>query len=195
MLQNAKSMWYNQLTMENPLSHDSIEIIIDQKLNEVKSRALSMDVAKGVLREIELILKKQEAQGSDQHKADYLKDLGKALDESSVIVQSLQEFRILISKTIGKLDAGNIDRIVAHENAHANVVQSEGAHFSGYRLLVVKDSTNGSFSYRPGVKYDPPEDWDAERRQKAQINILSAPEDYGDRLSGSDKERLDRLRK
>ncbi len=181
--------------MENPLSHNSIETNIDQKLDEVKLRALQMNVVKGILNEIELILKRQEAKESNQNDTDYLQDLRKALDESSIIVQSLPEFRMLISKTIGKIDANNIEHVVAHENAHANIVQSEGAHFLGYRLLVVKDDASDSFLYRPGVIYDIPKDWDVERRQKAYINILSAPKDYGDRLSRSDQERLDRLNK
>ncbi len=182
--------------MENPLSHNLIETNIEQKLDDVKTRALQMSAVKGILNEIELILKRQEVGESNQHDADYLEELRKAVDESSVIVQSLAEFRILVSKTIGKFNTNNVDRVIAHENAHANVIEAEGAHFLGYRLLVVKnDVTGSSFSYRPGVKYDSPEDWDTERKQKASINILSAPEDYGDRLSDSDQERLDRLKK
>lgn len=171
--------------MEKPISIEDIEQEISEKLNRVRETALDFQEAKKILEDIEILKSTRQDTVSS-----VIQNLRQKLKASSVIVQTVGEFRILLRKVVGD-DEESIDRTIAHENAHAHVAQSIGAYFKGYSLLIAKNGDQ--FMHLPGADYSYPVEWSEEKRMEADKQILRAPDEYGGELSSHDIQQLERL--
>lgn len=172
--------------MEGIKPFEQVEQEIEKKLAAVKETALDFETAQQILEEIESY-----NDNLSEELAPILKPLKDELLKSSVVVQTLPEFRVLLEKGFGD-DIETINDIIAHENAHANALEKAGAIFTVYSLLIAKKGD--VYMRKAGANYSYPSDWTEEKKTDVYKQMLSAPEEYGNILSSSDKERLEKLK-
>lgn len=172
--------------MEGLKPFELIENEIEEKLKAVKETALDFETAQHILEKIESY-----NDNLSEELVSVLQPLKDELLKSSVVVQTLPEFRVLLQKEFGD-DIENINDIIAHENAHANSLEKAGAIFNGYSLLIAKKGD--IYMRKAGANYSYPNDWTEEKKTDVYKQMLTAPEEYGNTLSTSDKERLEKLK-
>ncbi len=157
---------------------------IKQTLDTVKLKAMDFEEAQEIIEKIDAL---SNTPGKRSKEIDILRG---RLRNSSVTVETLPEFRILLELVFG-VDSPDVQNALEHENAHANVVQQEGAIFTGYSLLVAKDGEE--YNFLPGTDYETPKRWSVKKREDVYERILNAPNKYGNELSESDRIRLSKL--
>ena len=170
--------------MEKPTILETLETEIEEKVEEVKQRAMTLDEAK-----IMTDFFDKWYYGNDRSHDAELEVIQDAVMNSSVIVQTLVEYIMVLEKSLGQNKA---EEILAHENAHANVAMSLGAEFVGYTLLICKDKEG--FVIRGGAPYRLPLEWTDEKKKAAHVRIYTGPEEYGEKLSPSDEKVIDGLK-
>lgn len=170
--------------MEKPTIPETLERETGEKVEEVKQRAMTLDEAKTMTD----FFDKWYYSNDRSHDAE-LEVIQDAVMNSSVTVQTLVEYRMVLEKALGQDKA---EKILAHENAHANVALSLGAEFMGYTLLICKDKDD--FAIRGGASYRLPIEWTDEEKKAAHIRIYAAPEEYGEKLSHTDEKVIDGLK-
>jgi hypothetical protein len=108
-------------------------------------------------------------------------------------VETLPEFNYILS--LLKKPGIDVSTIAAHENAHANVADVEGAEHGGYNVVFLKDLDGDPvYIFQARVGY-PLELLMSENLDEVRKKIIQAPEKYGETLSESDKEDLERIKK
>ncbi len=113
------------------------------------------------------------------------------LKKCRINVNTLIEYKILLNM-LGK-NYYRVNKALMHENAHANKANSVGAFHLNYSLIVSKGE-DGEFKYQPLAQTKIPENWTEKAGIIGNIDIGQAPEEYGDSLSGSDEEMVEKLK-
>ncbi len=107
------------------------------------------------------------------------------LKRSSVMAYNLAELKIML----GEMESTKRDaiHIMEHENAHANVAERTGHKFLGYGVLFIR--TNAGYVYAPNIVtwYEEDPSWTLLHVIEKDLEVLRAPEVYGNRLSEGDK--------
>lgn len=161
---------------------------IEKLLKEAQFNALS------VLETRALFKKKQElsVEPQTQDIKKRIEEVETKLKQSTVIVETLLEFKMLMEK-MGK-NYYIIRSVIEHENAHSNKASSLEAIHGGYSVIVSKNE-RGGFSYQPTALTGTKEEWSDRKKIETNIKIASAPEEYGDRMSDSDYEQVAKMKK
>jgi hypothetical protein len=166
-----------------------LEKNIERKLKEVQANALTKA-------ETEILLDryfKLKKESQTDHIKEEIEKIDKKILENMVTVKTLIEFQILMNKL--EKNYYVVNGTVLHENAHANKAESIGGTHGGYSIWVFKSEKKDGYIYQPYAHTDIPEYWPKHRKLEANIKIVSAPEEYGDRMSDGDEERLEDLKK
>ncbi len=171
-------------------SFEKIDSDIDQKLETAKQNALPKEEALKMMNKISELSKVPNTTDPEVEKE--ITRLEEMIDKSSVIVDTISEFKILIEKTLSNTE--RVYQLLNHENAHANMTEIVGAVHKGYGLHVYKEK-DGRIFFLPYTHMEYPAGWNEKEINQARIEIYSAPEKYGDKLSQSDSERIEELRK
>lgn len=171
--------------LPSPLSESEMR----EKFEKILPRALPYEVAMDLEAQQEEAYKKATMPEASESDIAELEAIRSKLLDSSIMVHSLADLRTLLNIALNE-DQNLVQDAMEHENAHANVVEREGAIFNGYCLRIMKMQQEGSYGYRPSVDFDTPLSWPAEKRIEVYKRILEAPEEYGNAMSKSDKQRL-----
>lgn len=174
-----------------PQSKELIEI--DKKIDIALKNAQANALTHG---EMDLIYAKMlnlSKQPQTQEVKDEILKNEKEISKHMVTVKTLIEFQMLMNK----LDKNYyiINGTVLHENAHGNKAKSIGAIHAGYSVVVFKSKNKGEFTYQPLAHTKAPNSWPKHRQVEADIKIGFAPEEYGDRMSDGDEDKVEALRK
>jgi len=130
--------------------------------------------------------KKKGAQGGE----GLVKRFRLKIEEASVIVEYLEDFKILL-RILGQSE-DYVRNLVAHENAHANKAEELEGVFKGYRLVFFREE-NGTIGFQPFADAEPVDTWDNSKKKEVMKEILLAPLVYGDKLSPIDIQNIKRL--
>lgn len=124
---------------------------------------------------------------SDYEQKDYLAKKAK-IESFSIKVSTLPELRFILEQ-LGQAE-DEIRMNLAHENAHANVAQSHGAHHEGYIVYFLK---NGNV-YQTRITF--PDHFTQEQVDEISEKAIQAPETYGVEggLSDDDENQLKEFR-
>ena len=147
------------------------------------------DILKNELRVRFLVAKKKlEEEQKDN------KNVNQLPKEIIMKVDNLNEFRLLM-ELFGTSEE-KIQDILAHENAHGNKADSlgiKGVKHLGYELRIKK--TNDGYFLQPKVDIHYPIRYRLLKKKFRQVrkDIISAPEEYGNKLSPNDIETLKKL--
>ena len=166
------------------VTNEQMKIEIKKILDEAKFRAIEKNAMEIIFSERKRILNLP----NDQFLINFEKfnELEKKINEHTVLVKTLNEFRILLELIeVTKL---NVNDILEHENAHANKAESLGGTLDGYMLIVAKNGN--TYWYFPSLHWNIPISWDKIKKIKTMIKIANAPKEYGHMLSESDKEDI-----
>lgn len=170
-------------------SEELIEIgkEIDDKLKNAQASALNKKEF------LDLFNKKQDLDTVPNKTLEiknHIKEIEKKLEGSKVVVDNILEFKILMEKT-GK-NYYIIRNTIEHENAHSNKASSLDTIYGGYSISVFKNE-KGGYSYQPTARAKIPEEWDDRKKIEYSIKIARAPEEYGNRMSAGDIEKVKKL--
>lgn len=169
---------------------ESFDQEIQRKLDEAKSKALTW----GEVQMYTDQMRELESQIVDIPNPELVKKfnaLADKLNEAHIHVNTISEFKLLLDKIA--LNNEHAKALLNHENAHANVAQSVGVDHDGYIILVRKED-DGTFYYSPMATWKfPAEWWDKKENIEKTIQIFSAPQEYGDRMSVDDKDNVKEL--
>ncbi|MEI7689259.1 MAG: hypothetical protein WCI91_03705 [Candidatus Nomurabacteria bacterium] len=118
--------------------------------------------------------------------------VSKEISKYMVTVDTLLEFKTLVEK----LDRNYYFTIgtISHENAHANMTEALCGKHRGYSIVVFKKE-DGTYGYQPISHFDFSSVLDPEEKIKKEIRVTNAPEEYGNKLSPGDKNRIQELEK
>lgn len=120
------------------------------------------------------------------------------LNLASVLVKTLPEFKILLSKL--NLKESDVIDILDHENAHANKAEflidkgKMDIEIEGYAITFIKDGNEDRFIYQPRIRVIYPENLSQTEKSNFRKQVIFAPEEYGNELSENDKKMLDGLK-
>lgn len=123
----------------------------------------------------------------EQNKAE--KQLEEEILRSSALAENLFEFETMLNYLSERFGTqhGWIDNYLAHENAHANVAEATGHESLGYATVFIKDNSGELVSIQPVHITKPQPEWGPKEVFSKNIEVLEAPEKYGDKLSDGDK--------
>jgi cell fate (sporulation/competence/biofilm development) regulator YlbF (YheA/YmcA/DUF963 family) len=161
---------------------------IKKEIQEKKENAILRDDYKNLRSELNLLRKK----GSQitQEDIDRAKGLSQLMDEHAVKLKSLPELQYALEQI--DIPKERFLHLLEHENAHANKAESMGTEVRSYVLALLKDNAEKSkFIVSTRIRF--PKKLIGEERQIAKKTIAFAPEEYGNRLSKSDKEKYNEL--
>lgn len=113
----------------------------------------------------------------------------KLLEKGTISVETLFEFSLAM-KLLGISDKERQDYL-SHENAHANKAESLGVQHLGYKIPLVK--IGNELFFKPYTHINMPNEWSDEKTKKTLRKILLAPNEYGNKMSPGDIEKLKNL--
>ncbi|MES2088329.1 MAG: hypothetical protein V4467_05075 [Patescibacteria group bacterium] len=117
--------------------------------------------------------------------------LGEIL-KSSALADNIIEFREMLTQiatTYGKPQEWITD-LLAHENAHANVAAETGHEWVGYASVFIKNEAGNLSSIQPLHFTKPSLTWGAKESLEKEIDVLEAPDKYGNRASSFDRDDI-----
>jgi len=152
--------------MEDRVSLENIETKIKKKISSAKEYALN----------------------EEQYREAVEK--GFDLTDATVFVDTLTEARIAME--ILGFDEDSLVDTLSHENAHGNKAQQLGAKHDGYKFVLIRGN-NGGFRVQPQARVYIPDEWDKEKQNSVLLEIIKAPEEYGNSVSDHDKHDLEKL--
>lgn len=117
------------------------------------------------------------------------KEISDMIKKATITVETISEFRLIL-KILARSDE-EIQDILAHENAHANKTETLGVEHLGYNIIIIKKGDD--YLFQPFSEKCTPEEWSEEKKKEAAIQIVLAPEEYGNKLSSGDIEELKNL--
>lgn len=181
--------------MENFLNNTEFlknaEAKIQQKVSLAKERALTEKEYEEVSEaeyEMQSIQNKRELTDKEVFHYHQFRD---KMNNASIEVETLTEARRVMG--ILGFDAHSIVDTLSHENAHGNKAEELGAKHLGYKFVLIK-SVNGGFIVQPQAMTYIPDEWSKEKQNDTEAKILSAPEEYGNEMSESDRNYLKDLK-
>lgn len=123
----------------------------------------------------------------EQDKAE--KQLEEEILKSSALAENIVEFEIMLNYLSERFGTQHdwIDNYLAHENAHANVAEATGHESLGYATVFIKDNSGELVSIQPVHITKPQPEWGPKEVFSKNIEVLEAPEKYGDKLSDGDR--------
>jgi len=162
-----------EIAMTHPLSEERMESL-DNELRTIKSRFVKEKVK-------DELTKKRE------------NEIEKEILQSSVYVKTIVEFREVLMQLGDRFGHAHnwIGKFLAHENAHANVSEQTGHDEGGYAVIFIKDDTGSLSHIQPLYISRPSASWGPQEMLLKEIEVLRAPEVYGDKLSESDKQDIE----
>lgn len=167
--------------------YKKLEDKIESSLKLAQENAIDMTEIKALINERHKLQNQVQTQEIEKR----ISEVDRSLEKHIVRVETITEFKILMKKT-GRLDYF-VNGVVEHENAHLNKAGALGVEQDGYILIVGKDDKG--FLYQPiAVRGKFPSEWGREEIIKASIEMLRAPEEYGNVNSPSDEEQIESLR-
>lgn len=113
------------------------------------------------------------------------------LKNGTICTENLLEFSLAL-EALGMSEEEVVDHL-AHENAHANKTESLGAEHLGYNITLIRNG-NG-FLIQPYSHIYIPDEWSSKKYKETMRKVLMAPEEYGNKLSPDDVEKLKNLLK
>jgi hypothetical protein len=170
--------------MESFETKESMEKLMDERLESAKEHALPYDAVTEIINKINDLREK-----SGDHEEE-ISDLKQKIKPSTVTVHTISEFKLLLQKT--DIDPDETIQLLAHENAHANKADSVGAKEISYNLLIADGGE--CWRYDAWVSYDIPDSWPERERIISKISILNAPKEYGDDHSDEDQAMIRKLK-
>lgn len=110
-------------------------------------------------------------------------------ERASIHLTTINDFRLAMEKI--RFDKKMIEDCLAHENAHANKAETLKIEPT-YLITVLRKGAHlfGQVAVKTDTSHLP-----SEERRLARIAITSAPEEYGDELSESDRNKIERLKR
>lgn len=126
---------------------------------------------------------------SKEERSEAIQRYSEMKKRNVLFVETLPEFRYVL--TLLKKDGVPVNSVVAHENAHGNVTDIVGNTHTGYSIEFIKN-LDGDIDY----SFESHQTSNAATTEEAldrEEKIMRAPEDYGDKMSESDKTNLARI--
>lgn len=172
-----------------------------QEIQRAKKDVFDFNVYKNINKKIlDMAEKESVRELSLKEKAEY-DTLVNRLVDAGITAKTIPEFRALLEQ-IG-LKTKQIEKILAHENAHANKAEEIGGEksFKGYNINFIKSPILKKLfipfhptSYsQPHAIIEPPEGLSTKERADFYKKVLEAPEKYGEELSPDDIKALNKL--
>lgn len=153
-----------------------------EKISTAKFHALNNDENAEIIRAERLAF--------DEMRQDDAIRLGNILSASTVTVTTLWEFKFVLEQIFSRKD--QVDHMLSHENAHGNMAEIVGATHTGYCICFSKGPKGFIFNIYTELWY--PESW-RDKNLDLKIKIYGAPGEYGNTISNSDFERIEKLKK
>ncbi|MDO8482593.1 MAG: hypothetical protein Q7S86_02120 [bacterium] len=170
---------------------------IDVARNNPIARTRLVEIEKQLGRFIDTFLKngqRDDAQIISENEID------REILQSCAVADNIVEFKEMLRQlaeryesAIGKNNEEAIkwaEDMLAHENAHANVAQATGHEWVGYAALFIKDEDGNLSSFQPLHFTKPKLEWGPRELITKSIEVIEAPEKYGNKLSEGDVESL-----
>ncbi len=111
------------------------------------------------------------------------------IKKATITVNNLYEFKLLME--ILEINDETINDTLSHENAHANKATIIGVEHLNYNLAIFIEGND--YVYQPYTGLGYPDEWSPEKIKEMRKKIIKAPEEYNNKLSPIDKERLGNL--
>jgi hypothetical protein len=127
---------------------------------------------------------------SDEEEARF-DELDAKVTRATVLCDNTNDFKYAL-EYFGVNDP--IDTL-AHENAHANKAEQLGVEFEGYFLKMIK-APDGHYIVDIGAYCNmdnKEEEWSVMKQKEASIQIIRAPDEYGNKMSQDDIDKLDKI--
>jgi len=180
--------------MENFLNNTEFlknaEAKIQQKVSLAKERALTEKEYEEVSEaeyEMQSIQNKRELTDKEVFHYHQFRD---KMNNASIEVETLTEARRVMG--ILGFDAHSIIDTLAHENAHGNKAEQLGANHHGYSFTL-SETADGKFAVQPQAITSIPDEWSTKKANEVDAQILQAPDEYGNKMSDSDKKKLEEI--
>ncbi|MBA3732942.1 hypothetical protein H0W91_01030 [Patescibacteria group bacterium] len=166
---------------------EEVENKLQGKIFHAKSYCLTISEEKEIASKlIEATIIQKDRELTDEE-LEYYYSYRERLDEASILVETLLEAK-RVMEILG-FDHDSLIDTLSHENSHTNKAMQLGANFGGYNFLLIKD-TDGGYLITPSATTSIPEDWSKEKKEEAMTKIISAPDEYGNKMSEMDKMEL-----
>lgn len=133
--------------MEQIPSRESSQQHIDALLMRAQTHALPVDVVENITKEIEAL-----KVSSDDSAIEKILQLQKTLEESTITVQTLSDFKLLLERVA--LNNIHFDAVMEQVMQHKTGVEKIRVSHEGYSLLVCKDGE--SYRYKAWASYSHP---------------------------------------
>ncbi len=138
-------------------------------------------------------LRDERIKGLDKDKEKRYQLLNKEITDAEVLVPSIIEFKKVLE--LLNLPKDKIDKILNHENAHANKAeQLETKNLIGFRIRFHTDK-NGEITFSKSAKILSNNNFPKKQILEEDILVAEAPLYYGDRPSKRDQKMIDEKRK
>ena len=171
---------------------ENIESEIQEKISFAKDHALteveSLEIDQ---KEVELEKICNERELTDDE-VEHFFSFRERMNDATIRVSTLPEARRTME--ILGFDADNLVDTLSHENAHANKAEQLGANHTGYNFIIT-ETKDGRYEVGPQAVTSTPDDWLAEHKRHVEAQILQAPDEYGNKMSDSDKQKLKEIYK
>ncbi|MFA7193489.1 MAG: hypothetical protein WC087_01050 [Candidatus Paceibacterota bacterium] len=192
-------------SQESPPPINSNERIIQEMKEEISGRldrAINNPISEERFSELELqlqnlkenFLKKGYRESPEIDDEDSIE---KEIFASSAIADTIVEFKEMLDQLGDRFGKYRdwVGKYLAHENAHTNVAETLGYEKVGYATVFIKDENENLAFIQPLHFSKPQIDWGPRESLEKQLEVASAPEKYGDKLSDSDEANIEEYKK
>ncbi len=167
---------------ENIISKEKLRIEIARAFRA----AQKMDNYEDKIEELR-ILRLEKIKGLDSEKEERYQTLRKEIADCELLVKSVVEYKKVLE--LLPLSKEQINSILNHENAHANIGEQVKTHkIEGFRIRFIKDRNN-NIGFMPSVKISTNISAPEKEVLEETILITEAPLNYGDVLSKDDEDQ------
>ena len=116
-------------------------------------------------------------------------EVASLLEKATITADTLFEFGLAM-ELLG-MSKEEIQDHLAHENAHANKTEALGAQHLSYKITLVRSGND--YLFQPFAHIYIPDEWNSEKIKETMRQVTCAPEEYGNKLSPDDIEKLKNL--
>ena len=169
---------------------EQIEAQLQQKISFAKEHALTHEAEQEISEkkfEMEAISSQRELTDEE---VELFYSFREKMNDATTRVETLPEAR-RVMEVLGFNEADLIDTL-AHENAHGNKAEQLGANHHGYSFTL-SETADGKFAVQPQAITSIPDEWSTKKANEVDAQILQAPDEYGNKMSDSDKKKLEEI--
>ncbi len=170
---------------------------IANTIETARSNPISEERLKELEDRLEHLKKAFVERGSREEKETIEEDkIEKEILHSSALADNLVEFKEMLKQISEKYSEPPewVTDLLAHENAHANIAEITAHEWVGYATVFIKDETGQLSGIQPLHFLKPELSWEPKEAIQKSIEVLEAPEKYGNKLSPSDEENITKER-